>query len=136
MALNRRGFLGALGALAAAVAVDPERLLWRPKLISIPPVVRRPELRQFCVDIAVNDADWRNVDRFHQRYVIPALASLAASVDAWVLREGRRDPVFVPLELPVGLQFARRVDLGRRVVGGYDIVDNRMLTRVDCLVYA
>jgi hypothetical protein len=38
MKVNRRGFLGALIAGAAAAAVDPERLLWVPgrKLISIP----------------------------------------------------------------------------------------------------
>lgn len=36
--MNRRGFLGLLGAAAAGIALDPERLLWTPgkKLISIP----------------------------------------------------------------------------------------------------
>jgi hypothetical protein len=38
MGMNRRGFLGALLGGAAALALDPEKLLWRPgaKLISIP----------------------------------------------------------------------------------------------------
>lgn len=36
--MNRRGFFGALAAIAAAATLDPERLLWVPgkKLISIP----------------------------------------------------------------------------------------------------
>lgn len=38
MDMNRRGFFGALFGGAAAFALDPEKLLWRPgaKLISIP----------------------------------------------------------------------------------------------------
>jgi hypothetical protein len=41
---TRRGFLGALAGAAAALTLDPERLLWRPgaKLISIPAVA--PEI--------------------------------------------------------------------------------------------
>jgi hypothetical protein len=40
--MNRRGFFGALAAIAATATLDPERLLWVPgkKLISIPPPVR------------------------------------------------------------------------------------------------
>jgi hypothetical protein len=36
--MNRRGFLGFMGAAIAGATLDPERLLWRPntKLISIP----------------------------------------------------------------------------------------------------
>jgi len=36
--MNRRGFLGMIGAIATMAAVDPERLLWVPgkKHISIP----------------------------------------------------------------------------------------------------
>lgn len=36
--MNRRGFLGFLGAAIAGASLDPERLLWKPgeKLISIP----------------------------------------------------------------------------------------------------
>lgn len=36
--MNRRGFLSLFGAVAAAAALDPERLLWVPgaKVISIP----------------------------------------------------------------------------------------------------
>jgi hypothetical protein len=36
--MNRRGFLGLLGAFAASAVLDPEKLLWEPgkKLISIP----------------------------------------------------------------------------------------------------
>ncbi len=36
--MNRRGFLGILGAAIAGATLDPERLLWEPgkKLISIP----------------------------------------------------------------------------------------------------
>lgn len=38
LALNRRGFLGALGAAIAGATLDPERALWVPgrKLISVP----------------------------------------------------------------------------------------------------
>lgn len=38
MRLNRRGFLGALGAAIAGATLDPERALWIPsrKLISVP----------------------------------------------------------------------------------------------------
>jgi hypothetical protein len=37
--LNRRGFLGMLGGAAAALAIDPDELLWTPKkTIFIPPV--------------------------------------------------------------------------------------------------
>lgn len=37
--MNRRGFLGFLGAAVVGAALDPEKLLWVPgrKLISIPP---------------------------------------------------------------------------------------------------
>lgn len=39
--MNRRGFLGMLGMSAAALALDPERLLWVPgkKTIFVPSVV-------------------------------------------------------------------------------------------------
>jgi hypothetical protein len=39
MELNRRGFLGLLGAALVGATLDPERLLWVPgqKVISIPP---------------------------------------------------------------------------------------------------
>ncbi len=39
--MNRRGFLGAAAAAVAALAIDPERLLWVPgaKTIFIPPAV-------------------------------------------------------------------------------------------------
>ncbi len=33
--MNRRGFLGTFGAMAAALTLDPERLLWRPKAKTI-----------------------------------------------------------------------------------------------------
>ncbi len=38
--MNRRGFLGFLGAAIAGATLDPEKLLWEPgkKLISIPRV--------------------------------------------------------------------------------------------------
>lgn len=42
--MNRRGFLGAIGAALAGATLDPERLLWRPgaKVISIArPIVQR-----------------------------------------------------------------------------------------------
>jgi hypothetical protein len=44
--ISRRGFLGLLGAGAAAVAFDPERDLWVPraKLISIPAA---PQVKRF-----------------------------------------------------------------------------------------
>jgi len=47
--MNRRGFLGFLGAAIAGATLDPERLLWEPgkKLISIPPIVTT------CDDLAV-----------------------------------------------------------------------------------
>lgn len=43
--LNRRGFLAALAG-GAAVAADPERLLWRPgaKVYSLPPLYRAPAI--------------------------------------------------------------------------------------------
>src|SRR5579863_5060488 len=135
---SRRGFLGALGALVAGATLDSERLLWTPKLISIPPVIRRPELRQFAVDIELDG--WEDVHHFHDRYVVPALASLANSVEEWTQREGRRDPVFLPLELPRGLAFACRytqngVHIGR-VYRDYDIRNRKTYCRADCLVYA
>jgi len=49
--MNRRGFLGALfGGGAAALALDPEKLLWRPgaKLISIP-AIRPPSLKEIII---------------------------------------------------------------------------------------
>lgn len=41
--MNRRGFLGAIGAALAGATLDPERLLWVPgaKCISIPNADRR-----------------------------------------------------------------------------------------------
>jgi hypothetical protein len=43
--MNRRGFLGFLGAALAGATLDPERLLWQPgcKLISIPRAIITPE---------------------------------------------------------------------------------------------
>lgn len=60
MGMNRRGFLGALLGGTAALALDPEKLLWRPgaKLISIPsPRIARAsimEVLDYC-SIGIGD---------------------------------------------------------------------------------
>jgi hypothetical protein len=56
---NRRGFLGALGALLGAAILDPEQLLWKPgaKLISVPKTIRLPDLKQFGIDLYYRQSD-------------------------------------------------------------------------------
>lgn len=73
--LNRRGFLAALGAFAAAAALDPERALWvrGAKLVSIPkpaPLVTTgwaaPAPFMLAVGDIVTFGDWP------ERYVVTA----------------------------------------------------------------
>lgn len=63
--MNRRGFLR--GILGAAVALDPDRLLWMPgkKVYSIP----NPSL------------DFLSLDEFSRRYLMPAARNYADRMD-------------------------------------------------------
>lgn len=66
--MNRRGFLSFLGMGAAAVAADPERLLWTPgsKLISIPPLVAyRSSAGNTFIHPEVIAAEWLRVLRIN-----------------------------------------------------------------------
>jgi hypothetical protein len=56
--MNRRGFISSLIAGASAAAVDPEqheRLIWRPKLISIP--APPPAWESYLVTLVTRDVD-------------------------------------------------------------------------------
>ena len=54
--LNRRAFFGLLAGVAVGAELDLDRLLWRPKLISIP---KPPPIAPFTVgDIEIVTADW------------------------------------------------------------------------------
>lgn len=54
--MNRRGFLGLLGAAVTGAVLDPEKLLWRPgaKVISIPKV-EIPEIALSPISFDVGD---------------------------------------------------------------------------------
>ena len=70
--LNRRGFIGSLGAALAGATMDPERAVWVPgrKLISIPkPTLVTSEwntiglrLNQFSIGDIVAISGWHKVD--------------------------------------------------------------------------
>ena len=77
MALSRRGFLGRLlGTAAAAIAVDPEELLWTPGKVKIfdlgamPALTREDEIRELLREqtfpwlrinsCAIGPADWKH----------------------------------------------------------------------------
>jgi hypothetical protein len=81
--MNRRGFFGFLLGGGAAMALDPERALWKPgaKLISIPSIpgsVSIPQFRFFAVDPGMLEVE--------RRYIEPALADLGNSVDMEIAR--------------------------------------------------
>lgn len=65
--MNRRGFLG---ALAAALVLDPERALWVPgkKVVSIPSVIT-PDTPWVIFREEITLAEFR------ERYIFPALIS-------------------------------------------------------------
>lgn len=62
--MNRRGFLGFLGAAIVGATLDPEKAIWEPgrKLISIPRV--------------------STVGTFNALYIRPAMEQIAAQIDA------------------------------------------------------
>lgn len=73
--MNRRAFLGMLGAAVAGATLDPERLLWRPaaKLISIP----TPRLTLDDIDL----------EKIRRRYLGPAIKALAHEIDLQVMHD-------------------------------------------------
>ena len=74
--MNRRGFLSALGALSAAFALDPERLLWVPgaKTVFLPPAAPIP-IKPFGVDVEFTDDDlFMTIEDLRLRYVVPMIA--------------------------------------------------------------
>lgn len=120
--MNRRGFFGVLLGGAAVMALDPERALWKPgaKLISVP---------NWDLRLSLQD--------FERRYIEPAAAALADSIETEVARRWRR-PKFEPLYLPNGVLYTRTGPMGRlpeaRVIVAYDIIKNQHLCHVDSLV--
>lgn len=70
--MNRRGFLGFLGAAVAGATLDPERLLWQPgkKFISVPSI---------------------GYDEMEEMYLRPAARAFADAMDRdivnWITRE-------------------------------------------------
>lgn len=75
--MNRRGFLGMLGAALAGSTVDPEKLLWVPgaKTISIPKAISVSE--ESIANLALEE--------FLARYITPAARSIADAIDRQVL---------------------------------------------------
>lgn len=121
MVTSRRGFLG---AIAAALALDPERLLWRPgaKLFSIPKPP--PDGLWLCANLGYpyerNDA----------------IAAAHALMIQWRQREAAANATLVPVSLymPLGLQRAEEITIGRfpiRLVEAFDPVRSLMICRLD-----
>jgi hypothetical protein len=75
--MNRRGFLGSLAAFAGTLALDPEKLLWRPgKLISIP----RSATRQFVITgVAVSVSTMRLALAAQEEFN----STLSAQIEIW-----------------------------------------------------
>lgn len=62
--MNRRGFLGLIGAAISTAVLDQDKLLWRPgvRLISIPKVI--PEIAEPTASYALGDIF--TIEGFHQ----------------------------------------------------------------------
>jgi hypothetical protein len=134
--VNRRGFLSLLGG-TAVTATDPERLLWEPfkKLISIPRY-RMPELRQFGVDIKLENLLSLYADDFERRYIDPAVMILMNRIDHDTAIElSRWRPT--PMVLPYGLDKAEiRTSHAKhpyRLISGYHIMRGGFVARVDAM---
>ena len=136
--MNRRGFIGMLGAVAASAVLDPERALWVPgaKTISIPPVVSPAAWHSLAVDIGPTDL----TDLDDERFFLPARLMLIKTVEEMAERT-MREPRFTPLEFPFGVVFAdthharyAAALCPMRQLIAYDAVTDRFFGRVDCLV--
>jgi hypothetical protein len=149
--VNRRGFLSVLGFGAAAIAADADLLVWTPgKLVSVPPVVRVPQFRQFGCDFEMSlpygyDASFSRASRAldlvagenFSRYIAPAVARLASIIDARLIANGKSAAVFYSLE-PCAGGSSVVGPLGKlpsaRVLQFYDPYNDRLVSRVDVLV--
>ena len=135
--MNRRGFLGALFA-GAAVAADPDLLLWRPKLISIPAHMHVPHWHQFHVAFVFDSPECAQIlSEVEARYLAPAAAALDAHIRRYVDDAGGAPARFHCMELPQGLDLAVQRPLGplpnARILRFYDHYDG-WRGRVDCSV--
>jgi hypothetical protein len=138
--VNRRGFFGVLLGAGASLSLDPERALWKPgaKLISVPKRVSMAERRFFGVQAVFPNRDLRlSLQDFERRYLEPAAAALADSIESEVIRGWRR-PRFERLCRPNGVVYTRTGPMGRlpeaRVTVAYDIAESQHVCRVDALV--
>ena len=136
--MNRRGFLTALLGGAAALAADPDKLLWKPgKLISIPS--RRDKLLyQIGVDGVIPDDLALSLDQFARTYLQPAINALADRIDKEALQQFSR-PRF--LRLPTPRWIDGMFEVGKfgpipeaRLIKVRDPIRNQTLMRLDTLV--
>lgn len=136
--IGRRGFIGALLAGGAALAADPEALIWRPgKLISIPPKVHVPTAHLLQVSAYLPDdvVSWPQ-ERWNALIVEPAACALDGAVRRRVRDSGGAPARFRRLELPKAMDIATQGPHGRlpmmRLVRGYDPVRREWLMSAAC----
>lgn len=104
-AVNRRGFLQALIGSAAALTLDPERLLWVPgaKTISIPPPVVVNDFSAFFFEVmlpALNRKIWENYRRKTNLFATSPVSSDRLFINLPELAEGPRGVEHLPVALP------------------------------------
>ena len=129
--MTRRGILG---LFASALALDPEHLLWKAdsKLISIP-AVRAKERHHLSVTIPEEDSVY-DAREFHLRYIAPAMAAICNEIDRMAYHAIAK-PVFLPLEHPMDLPYTQFTENKEfRILRDVDLLNLRMITRVDALV--
>lgn len=133
--LNRRGFLAALAG-GAAVAADPERLLWRKgaKLISIPRALFvGPQYHIFGADMEIpSSLIALSEDGLRRYYIDPAVKVVQDQINRVMLSRYE----LLALELPRGCERAETLPNGFRMIAGYDVSKDRRIMRVDALVKA
>lgn len=133
--MNRRGFLSALIGAGVAAAADPERLLWTPKLISIPkPTPMRDVWLHVDVEvpIGVNELMMSH-SNFLREYMRPAVQHLADEIERRTLERANipTGALLEPGYLRDGQHWVRNKTRQFRRTSYYDPNQNRQYVRLD-----
>lgn len=137
--LPRRNFLGLLSGGAAALAIDPERLLWVPgkKLVSVP---KRLAPQWFGVNFIPDDYRFDSFE-LRERYLKPSIEALGEYVKSLDIKRYR----FQELPKPFGVEKAVNIKKAWSSASGvclenvrhitaYDLHRDRLIHRLDVMV--